>query len=218
MATYDSRLGSSNTPPSGGGNGEAQILVRISPVIEREFKRRDVFVELRVERAQSILSGTTGVHQVSISRAREIAADAQSQRWVNGVRGLTVAYGALARNVAEAIKQEERRGLFDDPGIDVARQRMAESPARLDVGDHVLHFDDASEYGHQVVVVGGYDLYSPRAKNGPFIGADGRRFEYRYGYLVKEGSQQYFADAHQLTRADCKPSHLRLVARTARPV
>lgn len=215
MATNDSRIGSSTTPPSNlGGSGEAQVLVRISPTIEREFKRRDVFVELRIERAISILSGATGVYQVSIPRAREISDDASSQKW-RGVRGLTIAYGALARNVEEAIKQEERRGLFDDPGIVAARVAGAlgrESPARLQIGERVLYFGSDGETGREVVVIDSYDIYGVREETGSFITADGRRIAYRYGYRVVEGDQKYFAEPHQLTRDDCKPSHLRLVS------
>jgi hypothetical protein len=65
MATNDSRIGSSTTPPSNGGGGEAQILVRISPVIEREFKRRNVFPELRSDRAVRIINGATGEYRVA---------------------------------------------------------------------------------------------------------------------------------------------------------
>ena len=210
MATNDSRIGSSARPPSNSGDGgDAKILVRISPVIEREYMRRNAFVELRIDRAL----GATGFHELSLARARDVLADAEAQRRNRDLpRGIPKAYSSLASNLEECIKQEERRGLFDDPGREVARLRMAESPARLEVGDHVLYFDDDSEYGRKVVVVRGYDLYAPTTKNGHFIGANGRRFEYRYGYSVQEGDQQYFAEPNQLTREDCKLTHLRLVA------
>ncbi len=215
MATNDSRIGSSAQPPSNsGGGGDAQILVRISPVIEREFKRRDVFPELRIERAKNIINGATGVHQVTITRAREILADARSQRGnLDLPRGIPRAYGALASNVEDCIKHEERRGLFDDPGREVARQRMAESPARLEVGDHVLCFYDDSEYGRKCVVVEGYGLYSIRRADGAFITRDGERIDYAYGYVIEVQGEQSFASPHRLTREDCKPSHLRLVSR-----
>ena len=213
MATNDSRIGSSTQPPSNlGGSGESLILVRISPTIEREFKRRDVFVELRIERAASILSGATGVHRVCIARAREVLSDARVQRGNPELpRGIPRAYGALASNVEDCIKREERRGLFDDPGMDVARQRMAESPARLEVGERVLCFDDQSEYGSEVEVVDAYRLYVVGHAQGAFVRDDDKRIDYQYGYIVREGDRRFFVEPHRLTREDCKPSHLRLV-------
>ncbi len=213
MATNDSRIGSSAQPPSNsGGGGDAQILVRISPVIEREFKRRDVFPELRIERAKNIINGATGVHHVSIARAREVLADAVAQRDNRDLpRGIPMAYSSLASNLQESIKHEERRGLFDDPGMEVARQRMAESPARLEVGERVLCFTDWSEYGSEAEVVQGYGLYGVVSKQGAFVRDDGKRIDYQYGYVISKGGERFFIEPHKLTREDCKPSHLRLV-------
>jgi hypothetical protein len=217
MTTDNSRTGSTLATTSNiGSSGEVRIQVRISPVIEREFERRDIFPELRIERADHIINGATGVHPVSIARAREIFADAETQRRSRELRrGLSMAYSSLASNVAADIKQEERRGLFEDPGLEAARVTrlvMPGSPAQLEVGAQMLFFDGRSEFGHKVVVIKRYDLYALHVDTGPFIRLDGQRIEYRYGYRVDEGNQQYFAEPHQLTREDCKPSHLRLVA------
>lgn len=213
MATNNSRTGSATQPPSNSGGGnEALIFVRISPVIEREFKRRDVFAELRLEHAKSIINGATGVHQVSMARARELLVDAVAQRGNRELpRGIPMAYSSLVSNLEASIKHEERRGLFDDPGMEEVRRRMTESPARLAVGERLLCFEDRAEYGFPVEVAEGYALYAVATDRGAFVRDDGKRIDYRYGYIVKEGDHLLFAEAHRLTRDDCKPSHLRLV-------
>jgi hypothetical protein len=217
MATNDSRIGSSATPPSNGDDCETHILVRISPVIEREFKRRDVFPELMADRAVRIINGATGEHRVSMTKAREIIANANAQlaNRYDLARGLPMAYSCLVRNIEETIRQEERRGLFADPGMEEVRQRMTESPARLSVGERVLCFDDRSEYGFDVEVVKGYNFYSVASAQGSFVQDNGKRLDYQFGYVVKRGDEQFFVAPHQLTREDCKPSHLRLVTRGA---
>ena len=95
-----------------------------------------------------------------------------------------------------------------------ARQRMTESPALLAVGERVLCFDVRSEYGFDVEVVKGYNFYSVASAQGSFVQADGKRLEYQFGYVVKRGDERFFVAPYQLTRDDCKPTHLRLVADT----
>lgn len=192
------------------------ITVLVSPVIEREFKRRDVFAELRLETAARIQNGATGVHEVSIDRAKELLADAQAMQAHNRElpRGIPAAYSALVRNISASLKQEARRGIWDDPGMDEIKKRAAQSPACFDVGDAVLYFCDDAEYGQKATIVGGYDMYAVTGDDGPFIDGKGQRLEYKRGYAIKcNGSDhRFFCPAHCLTRDDCKPAYLCLVA------
>ena len=202
---------------------DTYITVLISPVMEREFKRRDIFPELRLETAVRIQNGATGVHKVSVERAKELLADAQAMGMYDRAaplpRGIPVAYSALVRNIGATLKQEARRGLWDDPGMDEMKKRAAQSPARFDVGDTALYFDDDDEeYGTQVSVVEAYGLYAVLNEAGAYLSAaNGKRINYQSGYVVKrKGAENtFFVLACQLTRDDCQPSHLRLVASMA---
>lgn len=81
--------------------------------------------------------------------------------------------------------------------------------------------DDCEEYGTQVIVVQTYRLYAVLNDAGAYpSAAAGKRINYQSGYVVgRKGSEHtFFARACQLTRDDCKPAHLCLVAsRTAVP-
>ena len=195
---------------------DTYFTVLISPVMEREFKRRDIFPELRLETAVRIQNGATGVHKVSVERAKEVLADAQAMEAHNRdlPRGIPVAYGALERNLTASLKQEARRGIWDDPGMDEMRNRAAQSPACFDVGDAVLYFSDDAEYGQKATIVGGYEMYSVTCEDGPYMDSKGQRLEYKRGYAIKcNGSDhRFFCPAHCLTGDDCEPAYLRLVA------
>lgn len=203
------------SPAFGAPASEATTLtIRISPVIEREFERRGVFPELRLANACRIINGATGVHRVSVERAREVLADAEAQsRNHDLLRGLPVAYRSLARNISGSLKQELRRGLIDDPGMAEVQRLQAAASACFAVSDRVLYFRDDDEYGREATIVEGYRMYSVTADDGPYITRDDKRLEYRYGYAIKLKRSDYcfFAPAYRLTRHDCKPSHLRLV-------
>jgi hypothetical protein len=208
-----------DTTSSSSSAPEGLITIEITPTMEREFMRRGMFPELRLENALRIVSGATGVYRVSLARASEVLADADALRqWPASAelpRGATNAYSALARKLKEMLRREARRGLWDDPGIDEARRRMTDSPARFAVGDTCLFFhDDAEEYGHKVKIVGAFDVYFVTHKEGRFIRPDGARGDYRQGYRVafEDDPQRYIVFAWQLTRDDCKPSYLSLVA------
>ena len=197
------------------GAQAATMTVLISPVIEREFKRRDIFQELRLETAARIQNGATGVHSVSTAVAHALLADAQAmQRRAHELpRGIPTAYSALVRNIGAALKQEARRGLWTDPGLDEMKKRAAQSPACFEVGDTVLYFAADDDYGSEVRIVHAYGMYCVGDDAGAFISASGHRVMYQSGYLVRvEGSESdYFAKACELTRGDCKPAHLCLV-------
>ena len=194
----------------------ASITVLISPVIERYFRSRDLFPELRLENAVSVRRGNSGVHQLSIDQAKYLLGWALTMRELGrGLpRGSLVAYGALVRRLQLSLQEEARRGLLVDPRPDDAQKRAAASPACFEVGDTVLYFYDADEYGEQATIVGGYKMYVVLSDNGPHISDDGKRVEYRYGYMVKTKGLvgEFFVSAHRLTRDDCRPAHLCLVA------
>jgi hypothetical protein len=99
------------------------------------------------------------------------------------------------------------------------RKRAAQSPACFEVGDKALVFYGNDEYGTDVVVTDGYDLYCVMDKEGRFVSAkSGERVKYQFGYGVKEvhRDRSYFVAPYELMREDCKPSHLLLVAGAAR--
>lgn len=137
-------------------NSTNLLDIRITPVIEREFTRRSVFPELRLESASRVINGATGIYWISIERAREIMSDAEAQNRSRDLpRGLRVAYGALARNISASLAQEARRGLLDDPGMSEVQRRQVAASACFQVGDRVLYFGCDDEYGEEATVVGG---------------------------------------------------------------
>lgn len=197
----------------------SQISIRISPVIEREFKRRNVFPEFRLDRASSIINGATGVYAVSAARAREVLADAQAQRYNRDVpRGVPVAYGALVKIIDSALLEEARRGLLADPGMAEVQRQQAASSACFAVGDSVLYFRDYDEYGQEAVIVEAFRMCRVADEDGLYVTHSGQRLTYRngYGIKLKISGECFFAAAYQLTRDDCKPAHLRLIAHNAR--
>lgn len=188
--------------------------IRITPVIEREFKRRSVFPELRLEASTRVINGATGIYRISIEHAREIMSDAEAQKLNRALpRGLPVAYGALARNISASLKQQLRRGLLDDPGMVEVQRRQAAASACFQVGDSVLYFG-CDENGEEAIIINGYEMYAVQAEDGPYITSNDERLEYRHGYVIKlkGGDYDFFVPAYRLIRDDGKPSHLRLVA------
>lgn len=207
----------SNPNPTSGTSADTEGLIRvfITPTMLRELHRRNMFPELRLHNARSICGAGTGVYIVSPARAREILADAKAmrQKAAEIPRGVAKSYTALIDRLTEALRAEARRGCWNAPSIEEMKQRLNESPARFEVGDGCLYFrDDDQQYGTSVKIVGGLNLYRVSYEDGHFINEHGR-CEYQMGYVVQEeGHEPYFVRPFQLTRDDCKPSHLRLVA------
>lgn len=194
---------------------EPLVTIRISPVIERDFERRGVFPELRQKNAYRTINGATGIYLVSLKRAREILDDAKAQNRKRDLpRGLPVAYGSLAKNISTSLKQEARHGLLDDPGMAEVQRRQAAASACFQIGDSVLYFRGADEYGQKATIVNGYQMYQVISDDGPYITSDDERIRYQNGYVIwtKAAEHRFFVPAHTLTRDDCKPSHIRLVA------
>jgi len=190
------------------------VSIRVTAVIERELKRRGVFPELRLENAYRISNGATGVYLMGIEHAREVLEDAIEQRKkLDLPRGLLVAYGAFIKNIECVLKEEARRGFIEFPGMaEVQRQRVASSTC-FSLGDRVLCFSPGDEYGHAAIIVGEYKMRTVGSDDGPYIDPDGYKFKCLPGYsvMLKGSKGEFFAAAHQLTRDDCKPSHIRLV-------
>jgi len=215
-----------SSPVPGPSDVAAPIAVKISAVIESEFKRRSIFPALRLERAY-FRDGSTGTHRVSVEQARELLADAKAMRPQGRSlpRGVPAAYSVLAKNVAQALAEEEarqaaaddaergaRQAAADDPGRDEALKRMTVSPACFSVGDKALFFSAGAERGVEVTVVRGYGLHTVRDPAGPYVSrSSGKRINYLLGYVVARSGDSWFCRAFDLTRGDCRPSHLCLV-------
>jgi len=100
-----------------------------------------------------------------------------------------------------------------DGAFDLHRQYAAthiESSARLSLGESVLFFDGGEAPGAQAVIIGGYQLREVESDDG--------RLGLRPGYTIRltdpepeDEMTEGFVIACRLTRADCKPSHIRFV-------
>lgn len=124
------------------------------------------------------------------------------------------------RNIKRTLKEEARRGLWNDPGMEEMKKRAAQSPACFDVGDKALYFkEDDDEYGVEVTIVQPYAMYSVLTEDGAYIAENGKRVNYMFGYVIKHesGDRPFFGRACKLTRDDGKPAHLRLVDAPAEP-
>lgn len=203
-------------------NGGPTVEVRITPTVEREFKRRDIFPHLRIEKARRIINGATGVFDVSIDDAEALLKDAEEQRRRYGElpRGVSTALGSLVDYLRPAIKSA--KGLWDDPGQDVAFARIGESSALFKEGDAVRYcspwLNDPDD-GKRLWIVGRYHARRVLSESGAFIARDGKRVDYRPGYVAADnhgGLGATFYPAGQLQTLDYKRGYLRLVeTRTA---
>jgi len=194
--------------------GNPAIEVWISPTIEREFKRREVFPHLRIENARCTVRGATGVYDISIEEAEAILEDAELQRDNRALRrGIPVAFSSLAKCLRPAIRHA--KGLWDDPGAEEVISRIEQEFARFHAGDEVRYWspliDDPLD-GEPLVITGGYELRGVFGKNGAFLTEDGKRFDYAWGYTARRpNGSQHFYPAYKLQRENYTVGHLRLV-------
>lgn len=112
---------------------------------------------------------------------------------------------------------EGRCGVWIDLGMDDVQERAAHSPARFKLGEVALYFykNDEDEYGEKVRIVGDYKMRRVAQEDGHYVDDTGAQFEYKPGYsimLMSDPGSSFFSPAHQLTRDDCTPSHMCLVA------
>lgn len=186
------------------------LNISITPVVACNYERRGVFPSLRLAHAVKVVNGATGIYRVSLDEAREIHRDAEEQRQNRELpRGLPAAFTALARNLHKAIRNEERRGLWEDPGLAEAAQRMTgENPARFKVGEAAMLED-----GTIVEIVGDYKLWCVRSQNGVYMDKEGDRIDYKFGYLARApGRERFFFSPCDLFEPDGSVRYLKLVA------
>ncbi len=197
---------------------EPTVGVTITAPVERDYIRRGVFPELRLDRAIHVVNGA-GRYRVRLGVAEAVAADAAAIVQPDSCdtpRGKKAAYTALVRNLGQAIKDEQRKGLWDDPGRDVAKARMQESPAQFRVGEVVRYWSEwiDSEFdGELIEITGAYGLYPVQSDDGPFIAKDGSKRAYRWGYVVRSSTgEALFCSPFELQSLDYGHRYLRLVA------
>jgi len=192
------------------------IDVNITPTIERDYRRRDVFPALRIEHTRRFINAT-GVYSVSIVEAEEILKDAEARLSDRSLpRGTPKAFSSLAERLTAALKSA--MGLWDDPGMDVARQRLQDSPAQFRVGERVRYWSewiDDERDGALLEIVDAFalQLVAP-CENGEYVDKDGVRIAYRWGYGARPSggdTETIFYPAYKLQRLDYKRGHLRLV-------
>jgi hypothetical protein len=120
----------------------ATIPVQITAVIEREFKRRAVFPELRLELASSVVNGAAGIYIVTADCARAILADARTQRSNRDLpRGLPKAFTALVRSLERLLGESlDGPNKNDRPSHDCG-------PDKFRVGQLVAFVTEGDGYG-----------------------------------------------------------------------
>lgn len=194
--------------------GEATIDVRISPTIERDYGRRDVFTSLRLENTRRFLNGT-GIHTVSMGVAEEVLKDADTQRKDSSLpRGTPKAFASLAEKLTAAIRTA--KGLWEDPGFDTAKERLIESPAQFGEGEWVRfrsEWIDDEDDGTRLQITRGFALHRiTPCPDGEFVDDDGTRISYRWGYVARTADgDEGFYEPYLLQSLDYVRGHLRLV-------
>ena len=203
-------------PPAG---GDKPVEVWITPTIERDFKARGIFPELRAETGLAIRCGAQHLHRLTVPEAEALLQDVE-QQYESGdaqrrQRGLGVAYGSLRCALSEAVRHA--KGLWDDPGLERLQKRQDAELARFEVGDYARHWCPWGESdldGQRVLITKGYGVYGCIDDDeGEFVTPDGERVTYRCGYLgMRVGSdKERFYRPCELQTIDHKPSYLRLV-------
>ena len=195
--------------PAGPSPSDVRVLAHITPTVERDYKQRGVFPELRFDSAERTYNGR-GVHRLTGDRAREVLADAKARAAIAGLpRGLPWAFKSLAGSIESELAWHERHA-DDDPGPEAAQQRLSTGIACFGVGDEALYWCPGSPYPTRVCIRTPYQLLAVASANGTYRRIDGQRIDYRCGYTYEAGGFDYFAPAHLLTDLESKRMHLRL--------
>lgn len=102
---------------------------------------------------------------------------------------------------------------IEDPGIDAAMDALLDSPARYKVGDVCLCHSPGDEFhGEKLEITRGYGFVRSNSRTGHFIDKNGRRFNYRWGYVARSiGGEPLFYAAHELMDTDYRTRHIRLI-------
>lgn len=197
----------------------ASIEVWITPTIERDYRERNVFPELRIESAaKRIRGGTTGVFFLTLGEAEAIRQDAlERTKRLDLPRGLPMAYGCLLRAISPAIKAA--RGDREDPGREAVAAEVANASSLFHKGDRVRYcspWRNDKDDGVEMVITADFAfrvVSIDEGRPGAFITPQGRRVVYRWGYCAQriDRSIEYFYSAGEIQTMDYKLGHLRLV-------
>lgn len=200
------------------------VAVWITDLIEADYVRREVFPDIRKEKATGV-DGSKRRYSVTRETAAALLSDAWDMSFISrgkaGV-GLTVAYSATrSRLSCFRLKEPERHHCSQSEDLDALRvssvlELMKETQsggAALPAGTRIFYFREGDEFGHPGITTEGFRYFKVKHDNGSRIDPDGSRFEFRPGYSIKldETQHTFFVPAHRITLDDCKPSHLRLV-------
>jgi hypothetical protein len=190
------------------------LEVRITPTVERDYTRRNIFPELRLVKAPRYMNAT-GIFEVPLDIAEQLLSDAETQYMNRALpRGSAKAYGSLIDQLKPAVKRA--KGLWDDPGAVVVAQRHAESLAQYRIGEKVRYWSDWTDDeadGDVLEIVEDYGLRAVTSEEGEYVDSSGVRFAYVPGYRVKKpGSDEvHFCRPGNLQSLDYKREHLKLV-------
>lgn len=140
--------------------------------------------------------------------------------WVTPPTSLEAAEASVARlevalQDARATAARLRNGPWKDPGLEEAGARMRDSQSMFKPGDSALYWSDQNNDmrdGEPVEIVGAYGLAAVTDADGPYVGEDGLRCAYRWGYLGRmDDGEKFFFPAHNLRAPDGTIRHLCLV-------
>ncbi|RYE02128.1 MAG: hypothetical protein EOP50_00780 [Sphingobacteriales bacterium] len=187
---------------------KGKLYVEITQTIERDLAERAVFPTVRPKHASKVRSIGTSEHWIAMALAKDLLEDAKARRGESSIpRGTARAYSCLISSLEEEIRRKEREGLFEDPGYEEAVSRMDGELYRLPVGSPALLWN-----GKRVEIYRPFGIYCVLNTAGPFVGKDGRRMEYKPGYIIKEaGGEPTFIPPCDLTTIDGGCAYLRSV-------
>ncbi|NKE64521.1 hypothetical protein RAMLITH_01700 [Ramlibacter sp. RBP-2] len=192
-----------------------EVTILITPTIERDYRRRNVFEEMWSERADKVMPGGAFVHRgVCVEFAEEILEDAREQRFTSdGPRGNRAAYTALVRQITGELRRFHESQTLPDPGRDAMLTAAPPSPARFKVGDAAAIWAPGEDYHLQLVeIVDEYRLRRVTTSCGEYMDQHGKRVTYFHGYLAKApGDRAYVFPLHQLRDPDQNVRHLRRI-------
>ncbi len=192
-------------------NDDDTVDIIITPTIERDYRRRNVFPDMWSGREDKILNSGHFLHKdVTSGYAQELLDDARAQRiCADTTRGTMVAYSALGKNLWRGLKDLLEAVTVLDPGEEAVAEWLngSESPARYKAGESAL-----DQWGAVVEIVEGYHLISVRDEDGVYRTKEGERFSYRFGYATKKSDGRVYAlSPWELRDIDGKPRHIRVV-------
>ncbi len=109
-------------------------------------------------------------------------------------------------------------GLWNAPGLAIARSRMEDSPARFRVGQTVRYWSPwlkDKQDGAKMEIVKGFGLHKVSEDGGPYVEDSGDRVSYRWGYVAQaRGGRPTFYPPYMIQSVDYE-RHIRLVAPTS---